>query len=61
MGRTADGSIDATGTAMEQQMDEPAAATGEQLCGDPLMGPGQIAASTGSDHKGASRARTWLG
>jgi hypothetical protein len=29
MGRTADGSIGATGTAMEQQMDEPAAATGE--------------------------------
>jgi hypothetical protein len=61
MGGATDGAISAAGPAMEQQMDEPAAATGEQLCGDPLMGPGQIAASTGSDHKGASRARTWLG
>jgi hypothetical protein len=60
MGRAADGGIGATGTAMEQQVHQPAAASGEQLSGDPLMRLGQIAAATSSDHKRLSRARTWL-
>ena len=60
MGRSADGGIGAAGTAMEQQVHQPAAATGEQLSGDPLMRPGQIAAATSRDHKRISRARTWL-
>jgi hypothetical protein len=40
---------------MEHQMHQPAATAGEQLSGHPLMGPGQITAATGGDHKGASR------
>ena len=56
----ADGGIGAAGTAMEQQVHQPAAATGEQLSGDPLMRPGQIAAATSSNHKRMNRARTWL-
>jgi hypothetical protein len=51
MGSPADGGIGATGTAMEQQVHNPAPGTGQQLSGDPLMGPDQIAASTGGDHK----------
>jgi hypothetical protein len=60
MGRSADGGIGATGTAMKQQVHQPAATAGEQLSGNPLMGPGQIAAATSSNHKRMSRARTWL-
>jgi hypothetical protein len=60
MGRAADGGIGATGTAMEQQVHQPAAASGEQLSGDPLMRPGQIAAATSRDHKRTSTARAWL-
>jgi hypothetical protein len=60
MGRSADGGIGAAGTAMEQQVHQPAAATGEQLSGDPLMRPGQITAATSRDHKRVRRARTWL-
>jgi hypothetical protein len=56
MGRTADGGIGATGAAMENQMNGPAATASEQLSGDPLMGPGQIAAATGRDHKRANRS-----
>jgi len=36
---------------MEQQVHQPAAATGEQLSGDPLMRPGQIAAATSRNQK----------
>ena len=54
MGSAGDGGIGAAGPAMEQQMDKPTAAAGEQLSGHPLMGPGQITAAAGRDHKGAS-------
>jgi hypothetical protein len=50
MGSAADGLIGTTGTAMEQQMHQPAAAAGEQLSGDALMGPGEITAATSGDH-----------
>ena len=42
VGRTTDGLISTTGTAMEQQMDGPAASALEQSRGDALQGPGQI-------------------
>ena len=61
MGGTGNGGIGAAGTAVEQQMDKPAAAAGQQLSGNPLMGPGQITAATGRDHKRTSRARIWPG
>ncbi len=56
MGGTGNGGIGAAGTAVENQMDKPAAAAGQQLSGNPLMGPGQITAATGCDHKGVRRA-----
>jgi hypothetical protein len=49
LGSTADGAISATGTAMEQQMDGPAATALEQGGGDPLLGPGEITATGGDD------------
>jgi hypothetical protein len=55
VGSPADGGISTASAAMEQQMDQPATAAGQQLSGDALMGPGQIAAATGGDHKRASR------
>ena len=55
MGRPADGGIGPTGPAMEYQMNQPAAAAGQQLSGHPLMRPGQIPAATGGDHQRASR------
>ena len=55
MGGAGNGGIGATGTAMEQQMHQPAAAAGEQLSRHPLMGPSQIPAATGRDHQRASR------
>jgi hypothetical protein len=55
VGSPADRGISAASTAMEQQMNQPAAAAGQKLSGDPLMGPGQIAATTGGDHKRADR------
>ena len=61
MGRTGNGGIGAAGTAVENQMHQPAAAAGQQLSGNPLMGPGQITAATGRDHKRTSRARSRLG
>jgi hypothetical protein len=61
MGGTGNGGIGAAGTAVEQQMDKPAASAGQQLSGNPLMGPGQIPAATGRDHQRTSSARTWLG
>jgi hypothetical protein len=54
MGSPGNGGIGAAGIAVEQQMHQPAAAAGEQLSGNALMGPGQITAATGSDHKRAS-------
>ena len=59
MGGMGNGGIGAAGTAVEQQMDKPAAAAGQQLSGDSLMGPGKITAAAGCDHKGASRTWTW--
>ena len=61
MGRAGDGGIGSAGSAVKQQMDQPAAAAGQQLSGNPLMGPGQITAANGRDHQRTSRARTWLG
>jgi hypothetical protein len=55
VGRPANGGIGATGTTMENQMNGPTSAAGEQLSGNPLMGPGQIATTTGGDHQRASR------
>ena len=51
LGRTADGAISTTGTAMEQQMHQPAASARQKLSGNALMGPGQITAAAGRDHK----------
>ena len=45
-----DGGIGTTGTAMEQQMHQPAAAAGEQLSCHALMGPSQITTAPGGDH-----------
>jgi hypothetical protein len=56
MGCPGNGGIGTTGPAMEQQMHQPAAAAGEQLCCNPLMGPGQITTATGGDHQRASRS-----
>jgi hypothetical protein len=56
MGRPTDGGISAAGTAMEEQMHQPAATAGEELSGNALMGPGQITAATGRDHKRAGGA-----
>jgi hypothetical protein len=50
MDSAGNGGISAAGTAVEQQMHQPAAAAGEQFSGDALMGPGQITAATGRDH-----------
>jgi hypothetical protein len=52
MGGAGNGGISAAGTAVEQQMHQPAAAAGEQFSGNALMGPGQITAATGRDHQG---------
>jgi hypothetical protein len=53
MGSTADGLIGATGTAMEQQMNGPAAAALQEGGGDALLGPGEITATGGNDDDGA--------
>jgi hypothetical protein len=50
MGSPGNGGIGAASTAVEQQMHQPAAAAGEQLSGDALMGPGEITAATSGDH-----------
>ena len=49
MGSTADGLISATGTAVEQQMDGPAATALQESGGDALLGPGEITATGGND------------
>ena len=51
LGRPTNGGISAAGPAMENQMHQPATAAGEQLSGNPLLGPGQITTTTGCDHK----------
>ncbi len=53
MGSATDGAISATGTAMEQQMDGPAATALQESGGDPLLGPGEITATGGNDDDGA--------
>jgi hypothetical protein len=58
MGGAGNGGIGAAGTAVENQMHRPAAAAGEELSRHPLVGPGQITAATGGDHKRAGRLRT---
>lgn len=55
VGSPADRSISTASAAMEQQMDQPATAAGQQLSGDALMGPEQVAAACGGDHKRANR------
>jgi hypothetical protein len=50
MGSAGNGGISAAGPAMQKQMHQPAAAAGEQLSGDALMGPGEITAATSGDH-----------
>jgi hypothetical protein len=51
MGSAGNGGISAAGTAVEQQMHQPAATASQKLSSHPLMGPGQITAATGRDHK----------
>jgi len=46
---TADGLISATGPAMEQQMDGPAATSLQESGGDALLGPGEITTTGGND------------
>ena len=53
MGSAADGLIRATGTAVEQQMDGPAATALQEGGGDALLGPGEITATGGNDDDGA--------
>ena len=50
MGRAGNGGIGSASSAVEQQMDQAAAAASQQLSGHPLMGPGQITAAAGRDH-----------
>jgi hypothetical protein len=61
MGDPGYGGISAAGTAVEQQMDQPSATAGQQLSGNPLIGPGQIAAAAGFDHKRTTGADEWTG
>jgi hypothetical protein len=49
----ANGGIGTTGTAMENQMHQPAASARQKLSGNALMGPGQITTATGRDHQRA--------
>jgi hypothetical protein len=51
LGSAANGGISASGTAVQQQVNKAAAAAGEQLSGNPLLGPGQITAATCRDHQ----------
>jgi hypothetical protein len=53
IGGAGNGGIGTTGTTVQNQMHQPAAAAGEQLSGNALMGPGQIPTATGRDHKRA--------
>jgi hypothetical protein len=55
MGSAANGGIGTAGTAMENQMHQPAACAGEQLSGYTLMRPGQLTTAPGGDHQRASR------
>jgi hypothetical protein len=51
------GGIGPAGPAVEQQVHQPPATSGEELSSNALMGPGQIPAATGCDHQGATRAQ----
>ena len=55
MGSAANGGIGTTSPAMENQMHQLAATTGQKLSGNPLIGPGQITAATGGNHQRAGR------
>jgi hypothetical protein len=48
--------IRTTGTAVENQMHQPAASARQKLSGNALMGPGQITTAPGRDHQRASRS-----
>jgi hypothetical protein len=50
MGSAADGLIGTTGTAMQEEMNSPAATALEQGRSDALNGPGQITTTPGNDH-----------
>jgi hypothetical protein len=58
MGGAGNGGIGAAGSAVEQPLHRPAAAAGEELSRHPLVGPGQITAAAGGDHKRVGRA--WI-
>jgi hypothetical protein len=60
LGSAANGGIGPAGPAMEKQMHQPAATAGEELSGNPLLGPGQITAATCRDHQrtGGAYCRT---
>ena len=55
LGRPTNSGIGPAGPAMEKQMHQSAATAGEELSGNALLGPGEISATTGRDHKGSSR------
>jgi hypothetical protein len=55
LGSATNGGISAAGTAMEEQMHQPAAGASQQLSGNPLLGPGQITTAPGRDHKRVGR------
>ena len=51
LGSAANSGISAAGTAVEEQMHQAATTAGEQHRGNPLLGPGQITATTCCDHQ----------
>ena len=55
LGSATNGGISAAGTAMENQMHQPAATACEELSGNALLGPGQITATPGCDHQRTGR------
>ena len=57
-GGAADGRISTAGTAMEQQMHQPATAAGQQLRSDAGMPPAEAAAAAGNDHQRSAGRRT---
>ena len=57
LGGTADGAISATGPAMQQQMDRPAARTLKQGGGDARLGPDEITATGRDDDERAMDQR----
>ena len=51
MGSAINCGIGPAGTAMEEQMYQPAAGASQQLSGNPLLGPCQITTAPSCDHK----------